>query len=425
MARQTVSLTAIKIKSAKPKSKKYKLSDGGGLFLLVNSNGSKLWRLKYRFNGKEKEYAIGVYPDITLAKAREYRVQLRTLIANRFDPNEKKKEDRETVEELEFKKYNTFYNVSQEWWKHYEKEVSENYHIKLGKALENYIYPFIKHKSMEAIKRKDILEIMMDLKDKTLYETAKRVFILLNQIFKYAVVMEKIIHNIIIDLDKKIIIGKIPKKNYPTMTKMNDIKGLLLSIDDYSGDYTTKKALQILPYVFVRSFNIRHCEWSEINFKERVWTIPANKMKVKKEFILPLPIQVITILEELNKFSGDGRYVFPSFRTKDKPMSDNTMISALRRMGYTKEEIVPHSFRSIFSTIAYEKANDDNNGHKYTSEVIEALLSHTEQNKVKDTYNHSTYRGAMRGLIEWYATYLDNIKIPPNSCCNLGKSDLI
>ena len=137
-----------------------------------------------------------------------------------------------------------------------------------------------------------------------------------------------------------------------------------------------------------------------------------NLFSLYKQFILPLPKQVVAILVESNKFSGDCRYVFPSFRTKDKPMSDNTMISALRRMGYTKDEIVPHSFRSIFSTIAYEKANDDN-GHKYTSEVIEALLSHSEQNKVKDTYNHSTYKDAMRGLIEWYATYLDNIKNTP------------
>jgi integrase len=408
-----VALTAIKIKSAKAKNKKYKLSDGGGLFLQINSNGSKLWRLKYRFNGKEKEYAIGKYPDISLARAREHREQLRTLIADNIDPNAKKKEQKEIVEELEFKKHNTFYNVSQEWWKHYKREVSENYHTKLGKALENYIYPYIKHKSIEQIKRKDILEVMMALKEKSLYETAKRVFILLNQIFKYAVVMERIEYNIIVDLDKKIILGKIAKKHYPTMTNTNDIKGLLLAIDDYNGDYTTKQALKMLPYVFVRSFNIRHCEWDEIDFKNKVWIIPSYKMKIKKEFILPLPPQVIKILKDAQQFSGDGRYVFPSFRAKDKPMSDNTMISALRRMGYTKDEIVPHSFRSIFSTIAHEKANDTNDGHTYTSEVIEALLAHSERNKVKDTYNHSSYKEAMRGLIEWYATYLDNIKNTP------------
>jgi len=409
MARQTASLTATQIKNAKPKEKKYKLSDGGGLFLLINPNGSKLWRLKYRLDGKEKEYAIGVYPDITLAKAREKRAMLRGLIANGVNPNEEKKQRKQELQKKLEKKQNTFYNVSQEWWVNYEKEVSENYHIKLGRALENYMYPFIKNQPIDEIKRSDILEIITDLKNKSHLETAKRVFIMLNQIFRYAVVMDKIPHNIIADLDRKIIIGKIERKSYATFTDDKEIKGLLLSIDEYSGDYTTKMALKMLPYVFVRSFNIRHCEWSEIDFINNVWRIPSEKMKVKKEFILPLPPQVIKILEEIKLFSGDGKYVFPSFRTKDKPMSDNTLISAIRRMGYTKDDFVPHGFRAMFSTIAYEKANEEE-GHSYTGEVIEALLAHKEPNKVKGAYNRSKYVEPMRGLINWYADYLDGVK---------------
>ena len=168
-------------------------------------------------------------------------------------------------------------------------------------------------------------------------------------------------------------------------------------------------ALKILPYVFVRSFNIRHCEWSEINFKNKKWIIPAEKMKTKIEFILPLPNNVIEILKEVHEFSGNSKYVFPSFRAKDKPMSDNTLISALRRMGYTKEEFVPHSFRAMFSTIAYENANSKD-GHNFTREVIEALLAHKETNKVKEAYNHSSYKDAKRGLIEWYELYLIKLK---------------
>lgn len=164
-------------------------------------------------------------------------------------------------------------------------------------------------------------------------------------------------------------------------------------------------ALKMLPYVFVRSFNIRYCEWSEIDFENRQWIIPPSKMKTKIEFILPLPNQVIEILKEVQQYTGDGIYVFPSFRGKDKPMSDNTLISALRRMGFTKEEFVPHSFRAMFSTIAYENANVEN-GHKFTGEVIEALLAHKETNRVKEAYNRSSYKDAMRGLIEWYADYL-------------------
>jgi integrase len=161
----------------------------------------------------------------------------------------------------------------------------------------------------------------------------------------------------------------------------------------------------MLPYVFVRSFNIRHCEWCEIDFENRQWIIPASKMKTKTEFILPLANQVIEILKEVQQFTGTGKYVFPSFIKKDKPMSDNTLIGALRRMGYTKEEFVPHSFRAMFSTIAYENINE----HQCSGEVIEALLAHKETNKVKDAYNRATYKEGMRKLIEWYTLYLKRI----------------
>jgi len=410
MARKTTPLSALEIKSAKPKDKKYKLSDGRGLFLQVNSNGSKLWRLKYRFNGKEKEYAIGTYPDITLSDARKYREKLRNQIANNIDPNEIKKKDKEEIRQIKVKETNSFYKISQNWLTSYECQVSNNYYIKLDKALDNYVYPFIKNQPIEDITRLNIIEIIEDLKNKEIYETANRVFMLIKKIFMYAVTHEYIKHNIVSDIDKKVILGKITQKHYPTFTKDHDIKGLLNSIDEYMGDYTTKMALKMIPYVFVRSFNIRHCEWNEINFNDKEWIIPAHKMKTKTEFILPLPNQVISILTEMKRYSGDSIYVFPSSRTKKRAMSDNTLNSAIRRMGYSKDEFVPHGFRAMFSTIAYEKANDIN-GHGYTTEVIEALLAHKEPNKVKSAYNRSSYKNAMRGLIEWYANYLDRIKI--------------
>jgi integrase len=409
MARQTKPLTAKEIKAAKPKAKKYKLSDGGGLFLQINSNGSKLWRLNYRFNDKLKEYAIGVYPDIQLAKAREIREELRTLVASEIDINELKKQKKALTKKEEVKKQNTFYTISQKWLDSYKKEISENYHTKLHRSLELYVYPTIKKHAIEDITRIDIINILQSLKDRDLIETGNRIATLINKIFMYAVTYEYAPHNIMADIDKKIILGKKIQKNYPTFTKEKDIKGLLLSMDDYTGDYTTKMALKMLPYVFVRSYNIRYCEWSEIDLKNNIWTIPAHKMKTKIEFILPLPQQVISILNEMKDFSGGGKYVFPSFRDKNRPMSDNTLISALRRLGYTKDEIVPHGFRAMFSTLAYEKANDEN-GHNYTGEVIEALLAHKEPNKIKAAYNRSSYIEPMKGLICWYADYLDEVK---------------
>ncbi len=228
---------------------------------------------------------------------------------------------------------------------------------------------------------------------------------LLNKIYKYAVTLEYVPHNIIADIEQRNILGKREKNHYPTFTKKEDIKGLLLSIDEYSGDYTTKMALKILPFVFVRSFDIRHCEWNEINFETKEWIIPASKMKTKSEFILPLSNYVIELLEKVKKFTSDSKYVFPSFKDKNRPMSDNTLISALRRMGYTKEEFVPHSFRAMFSTIAYENMNE----HQCSGEVIEALLAHKETNKVKEAYNRANYKTGMRNLINWYSNYLISI----------------
>ncbi len=168
-------------------------------------------------------------------------------------------------------------------------------------------------------------------------------------------------------------------------------------------------ALRVLPYLFVRSFNIRHCEWVELDLEARLWTIPAHKMKTKKEFLLPLPHQAIKIFREIEKNKMSDKYVFNSSVNPDSPLSDNTLISALRRMGYTKEQIVPHGFRTTFSTTAYEYANKAN-GHGFTGEVIEALLSHKQTNKVIEAYNRAEYREPMRELIEWYAKWLDEVK---------------
>ena len=410
MAKPIVPLTVTKINSLKPKEKDYKVFDGGGLFLLITKKGGKSWRFKYRFNDKEKVISLGTYPSFSLKNARDKKEEYKSLIANEIDPEEEKKKKKDNNKIIEIKKDNTFFKISQEWLEHYRSEVSENYHIKLGRALENYTYHFLKNKAIDEITRLDIIEVLKDLKAKGIQETAKRVYMLLNKVFMYAVTLEYVPHNIISDIDQKIVIGKREKKHYPTFTKDKDIKALLLAIDDYPGDYSTKMALKMLPYVFVRSFNIRHCEWSEIDFEKEEWTIPKHKMKTKIEFILPLPPQVIKILNEIKEYTFESKYVFPSYILKNKPMSDNTLITALRRMGFTKEEFVPHSFRAMFSTIAYENANSEN-GHKYTAEVIEALLSHKEQNKIKAAYNRASYVNGMRGLICWYANYLDHLNI--------------
>lgn len=406
MARSVIPLTDTKIKKSKPQDKKYKLSDGGGLFLLVNPNGSKWWRFAYRYANKQKEYAIGVYPDISLKDAREKRSELRSLVADGQDISQIKKIEKEEIQIQEETKQNTFQKVALEWYKNYADQVSENYHEKLEKALDKHVFPYIGRKPISEVSRKDIISILQKLKDEDLSETANRIFMLLNKIYMYAVTTEKVSHNITADVDKKVILGKRAIRNFPTFTKDEDIKALLVSIDDYQGEYTTKKALQLLPYVFVRSFNIRHMEWEEIDFDKKLWTIPASKMKMKKEFVLPLSKQAMKILKDVKSKCLSDKYVFPSYRYGGKPMSDNTMNVALKRMGFSKDEFVPHGFRSMFSTLANEKMDM----HGFSSEVIEALLAHEESNKVKAAYNRAKYLEPKTKLIQWYADYLDSIK---------------
>lgn len=419
MPKHATPLTDIKIKQAKPKEKNYKLTDGKGLYIIITPKGFKWWRLDYTFENKRQTLSLGTYPTVTLVNARKEALKLKEMISQGINPLQVRKDKKEAIKEQETKNQNTFYNISQKWHTSYKSNVSENYHRKLSKALDNYLYAThelngkklsIKDKPIDEVTRKDIIFILEALKDRGLQETANRTAVMLQQIFRYAVTHEYIPHNIIFDIDKKVVLGIRKQNNYPTITDPKEIKNLLLAINNYSGDYSTQKALQVLPYLFVRNSNLRLMEWQELDFEKNEWHIPKEKMKTKEAFTLPLPHQVVSILKEIKENQMSSKYVFVSSVYKDRAISDNTLILALRRMGYTKEQLVPHSFRSIFSTIANTYANDPQKGHGYTSEVIEALLAHKEPNKVKSAYNRATYLEAMRGLIEWYGNYLDEVK---------------
>jgi len=419
MPKHATPLTDIKIKQAKPKDKPYKLSDGKGLYIIITPKGFKWWRLDYTFENKRQTLSLGTYPTVTLINARKEAIKLKEMISQGINPLQVRKDKKEAIKEQETKNQNTFYNISQKWHISYKSNVSEKYHLKLSKALDNYLYAThelngkklsIKDKPIDEVTRKDIIFILEALKDRSLQETANRTAVMLQQIFRYAVTHEYIPHNIIFDIDKKVVLGTRKQNNYPTITDPKEIKNLLLAIDNYNGDYSTQKAMQVLPYLFVRNSNLRLMEWTELDFEKNEWHIPKEKMKTKEAFILPLPHQVVTILKEIKENQMSSKYVFVSSVYKDRAISDNTLILALRRMGYTKEQLVPHSFRSIFSTIANTYANDPQKGHGYTSEVIEALLAHKEPNKVKSAYNRATYIEAMRGLIGWYGNYLDEVK---------------
>ncbi len=330
MPKHATPLTDIKIKQAKPKEKNYKLTDGKGLYIIITPKGFKWWRLDYTFENKRQTLSLGTYPTVTLVNARKEALKLKEMISQGINPLQVRKDKKEAIKEQETKNQNTFYNISQKWHTSYKSNVSENYHRKLSKALDNYLYAThelngkklsIKDKPIDEVTRKDIIFILEALKDRGLQETANRTAVMLQQIFRYAVTHEYIPHNIIFDIDKKVVLGTRKQTNYPTITDPKEIKNLLLAIDNYNGDYSTKKALQILPYLFVRNSNLRLMEWTELDFEKNEWHIPKEKMKTKEAFILPLPHQVVTILKEIKENQMSSKYVFVSSVYKDRAIS--------------------------------------------------------------------------------------------------------
>ncbi len=408
MARLTTPLSDTQLKNAKPKEKKYKLSDGGGLFMQINPNGSKLWRLSYRINGKAKEYAIGTYPNISLSDARITRDKQKSLVANGIDINAKKKEDKRIAEEKKSKEINTFKKVAEEWALEYRNEVEELTFTKQFARIENHVYPRLGEKPIEQITRKDIIATLSIIKQKGIAETTRRVFRLMRRIYMYAVTYDYVPHNIMADIDMKIAVGKVHTKNAPILSDPKDLKKLLLKLDTYKGEHSTNMLLKILPYIFVRSHNARNMRWDEIDFENNEWTIEAVNMKKRRKFTLALSTQAVEIIKEMQKYTN-GKYVFPSSIHKDKPLSSGTLGQALKRLGYGKGVFTPHSVRGTFSTIAYENAFVEG-GHECTSEVIEACLAHLEKDQTKSAYNHAQYIQKKKELVQWYGNYLEGIK---------------
>jgi len=406
MPKLATPLTDRQIKTAKPTQDKKvpKLSDGGGLYIQIESKKnkiSKIWRLNYRFEKKQQTYTIGAYPLVSLSEARIKREELKKMIADGINPSQEKKKAKQIAKVQQEKVENTFKKIALEWHKNYIGEVSENHHHKLLRMLELHILPYIGNLPIDEIKPLDIINRIETIKQKDgKEETARRVYTLINKIYKYAVTYQYVEYNPVAGIDTKIVLGKKKENNFP---EIQDPKAVLASIQEYQGNFATKKALELLPYTMLRSYNIRLLEWYEVDFDNQQLVIPAQKMKVKEEFVLPLSNQALKILKEVAQHKTSEKYVFPSPNYSNRGLSDNTLISAFRRMGYSKEEIVPHSFRNLFATIAYENLNN----HKINGEVIEALLHHQEANKVKKAYNRAKYLEPKRELVQWYADFLD------------------
>ncbi len=415
MARRTVPLSDTQIKKARPKDKSYKLFDGEGLFIFINTTGGKLWRLKYisPVSKKEKTYSIGKYPDITLARAREERGRLRELIAKGVDPSQEKQDHKKIKTEEAIKRSDTFSKMAEDLLVH-KRKISDDYRDMQRRRLEKHIFPTLRNTPISNISRADIIELIKVIESNGTLEMANRVFSLCNEIFRYAAANEKIPYNILQDIDKKSVFIQPEEKHFPVILDEKEIKPLLKAMENYTGELSTAYALKLLPHLAARPGNIMLAEWKEIDFKNAQWIIPGKKMKIKVSYkgtdklqphITPLSTQVMKIIKELKRFTGDSPYLFPSTLSKKKPISENTLAQAISRLGY-KDKMKPHSFRAMFSTILHGKIEE----HGFHSDIIERQLAHKERNKVKAAYNHAEYLPQRKEMMQWWSDHLDSIK---------------
>jgi len=396
-------LTDLEIKKAKPqtingtlKDKRY--PDGEGLYLLVTAKGGKLWRYNFSMDNKKYVYAIGKYPSISLKDARIDHLNLRSKIAKGINPVE---ERREAKIQKRRETRNSFEDVAKAYLEMKKDELAESTYVRYERALKRDFYPSIGDMAINKVTRGDLVSIATSVQSRGALETAHRYLNLCNQIWKYALQFDKVEHNIVADIDKTIALKKFKNNTYKTITDPKRIGELLRAIDEYKGSFTTRHLLRLLPYVFVRSGNIRFAEWSEFDLVKRVWTIPASKMKSGKEHKIPLSTQAVKILQEVGEYTQTAKYVFHSPLSRTRALSDIAISSAFKRLDFG-DEIVPHGFRAMFSTIDRE--------HNKSDEVIEALLAHVDNNKVRRVYNRAEYAKEKREIIQWYADYLEGVK---------------
>ncbi|MDM7987096.1 MAG: integrase arm-type DNA-binding domain-containing protein [Smithella sp.] len=390
-------LTEMKVRNAKPKEKFYKLSDSSGLYLHVTETGSRLWRFKYRFNGKQKLLAFGRYPEISLLDARLKRDEARRQLAQGIDPSAVRKakkqahvEDTETVEV-----------IAREWHEKFKSNWTEGHTLKILRALERDVFPWIGKRPIKEIKAPELLTVLRRVESRGVLEGAHRIRGLCSQFFRYAISTGRAERNPAQDL-----IGSLPPakdKHLAAITDPKKVRELLLAIDGYSGSQVVKLALQLSPLVFVRPGELRHMEWKEVDFENALWSIPAEKMKMREPHLVPLSKQAINIMEELQKLTGTSKYAFPSGRTYDRPMSNNAILAALRRMGYTKDEMTPHGFRAMARTIIDEVL-------QVRPDFIEAQLAHRVSDPLGRSYNRTQHLNERKKMMQQWSDYLDGLR---------------
>jgi len=389
-------LTELGVRKAKPSSKPKKFSDGGGLFLLLHPSGSKYWRMKYRFIGKEKLLAFGVWPEVSLTEARKKRNEAKQLIKSGKDPSAANKNLKVSQKVAQS---NTFGSVTEEWLEIKQKEWKGPYFDDVKSSIEIHLLPDLSQRPIEDITSSEILSVLKKIEEQGKLEVASRSRQKCGAIFTYANLRQLCTSNPVSNLKGAL---ASPKKKKFNSLSPKDLPQFLVKLDEYDGAIITKLALRFVLLTFARTVEIRFANWNEFDLEdeEPIWRIPEEKMKMGREHVVPLSSQALVVLKEVRRFTQGDKYVFHQLNNPNKPMSENTMLYAMYRMGYHSRATV-HGLRATMSTLLNEK------GHN--PDVIEHLLSHQESNKVRGAYNRAEYLSERRITLQWLADHLDSL----------------
>jgi integrase len=389
----------VAFRSAKPREKPFKLSDGGGLFLLVQPNATKLWRLAYRFDGKQKLLALGQYPIISLADARIRRDAAKKLLSDGVDPSIERKAERRTAQ---MSRRNTFKAVAEELMEKFEAEGDALATLKKKQWLLDFANTEFGNRPIAEIKAPEILDALRKIEKRGRHETATRVRSTIGAVFRYAIATGRAERDPSADLRGALITPTVTHR--ATIVEPNSVGALLRAIDGFEGQPTTRYALQLAPLVFVRPGELRKAEWTEFNVDDAEWRIPGAKMKMRRPHRVPLAPQALAILHELREITGGSKYLFPSVRSWHRPISENTLNAALRRLGYDKSELTVHGLRSTASSLLNESG-------KWNADAIERQLAHQEQDEVRGAYMHAAefWQERVR-MMKWWASHLDELR---------------
>ncbi|HEL4826708.1 TPA: tyrosine-type recombinase/integrase [Stenotrophomonas maltophilia] len=390
-------LTDMAARNAKGRDKPYKLAAGAGLYLQVMPNGSKYWRMKYRYGAKEKLLSIGVYPEISLKEAVEKRDIARAQLRAGQDPSEEK----QLVKlKAQLSADGRFEAIALEWLES-RRDLAESTWSKAKWMLETYAFPWLGRRPIEDISTAEVLSVLRRLEAQEKIESTQRLRQICGQVFRYAVATGRLDRDPASALRGALKTAK--NRHYASITDPLKVGELLRAIDGYTGQFTTLCALKFAPLVFTRPGELRKAEWVEIDLDAGQWSIPAEKMKMGVAHIVPLSKQAIAILKELQPLTGKSRYVFPSIRSLRDPMSENTVNAALRRLGYGTDDMTGHGFRSMASTLLHEQG--------WTSDAIGRQLAHSERNPIKAAYNRAEHLPERKRMMQAWADYLDKLKV--------------